>query len=475
MGTVLEQHDSNRKPFQGKLVMKDEERMEPLPRDRAELVRLSPGELVDLAPLGSVQIIVFIMMLIAGIFQGYGNLALAYTATDFSNELGMTPAALAAAFSAGLFGVMVGALLFGQLADRIGRRPAFVAAVSILGVFTLVTPLAHSIVTLSIFRFLSGLGIGGIPAIIPSFISEFVPKRVRSSFVAWALSAIPLGGVLGAALAAALIPHWGWKSVYLIGGVLTLLQATVAFFTLPESPLFSLSHSKNEAEAVNVLRLITGAQTPIEIARAENTATKQTTSAVHGLFGGGRLLMTLLFWLITAVLLMGFYFMVNWTPTLLLRAGFSAKIADLGSALLNIGGAVLGLGIGWFSDHWGGRRVMSAIFIAGGLSMALAGVASGSSAVLMVTIVVAGTAWIAGQAAMVMLVARSYPDEIRTTGVGWTLTAGHAGAVISPAIVAIPLGHGWTPAHIMLLPVIPALVCAVGILYATPLAGETNN
>jgi hypothetical protein len=113
MGTVLEQHDSNRKPFQGKLVMKDEERMEPLPRDRAELVRLSPGELVDLAPLGSVQIIVFIMMLIAGIFQGYGNLALAYTATDFSNELGMTPAALAAAFSAGLFGVMVGALLFG--------------------------------------------------------------------------------------------------------------------------------------------------------------------------------------------------------------------------------------------------------------------------------------------------------------------------------------------------------------------------
>jgi len=475
MGTVLEQHDSNRKPFQGKLVMKDEERMEPLPRDRAELVRLSPGELVDLAPLGSVQIIVFIMMLIAGIFQGYGNLALAYTATDFSNELGMTPAALAAAFSAGLFGVMVGALLFGQLADRIGRRPAFVTAVSILGVFTLVTPLAHSIVTLSIFRFLSGLGIGGIPAIIPSFISEFVPKRVRSSFVAWALSAIPLGGVLGAALAAALIPHWGWKSVYLIGGVLTLLQATVAFFTLPESPLFSLSHSKNEAEAVNVLRLITGAQTPIEIARAENTATKQTTSAVHGLFGGGRLLMTLLFWLITAVLLMGFYFMVNWTPTLLLRAGFSAKIADLGSALLNIGGAVLGLGIGWFSDHWGGRRVMSAIFIAGGLSMALAGVASGSSAVLMVTIVVAGTAWIAGQAAMVMLVARSYPDEIRTTGVGWTLTAGHAGAVISPAIVAIPLGHGWTPAHIMLLPVIPALVCAVGILYATPLAGETNN
>ena len=475
MGTVLEQHDSNRKPFQGKLVMKDEERMEPLPRDRAELVRLSPGELVDLAPLGSVQIIVFIMMLIAGIFQGYGNLALAYTATDFSNELGMTPAALAAAFSAGLFGVMVGALLFGQLADRIGRRPAFVAAVSILGVFTLVTPLAHSIVTLSIFRFLSGLGIGGIPAIIPSFISEFVPKRVRSSFVAWALSAIPLGGVLGAALAAALIPHWGWKSVYLIGGVLTLLQATVAFFTLPESPLFSLSHSKNEAEAVNVLRLITGAQTPIEIARAENTATKQTTSAVHGLFGGGRLLMTLLFWLITAVLLMGFYFMVNWTPTLLLRAGFSPKIADLGSALLNIGGAVLGLGIGWFSDHWGGRRVMSAIFIAGGLSMALAGVASGSSAVLMVTIVVAGTAWIAGQAAMVMLVARSYPDEIRTTGVGWTLTAGHAGAVISPAIVAIPLGHGWTPAHIMLLPVIPALVCAVGILYAAPLAGETNN
>jgi hypothetical protein len=115
-----EQHDSNRKPFPGELVIKDEERMEPIPSNGAELVRLNPGELVDLAPLGSVQITVFVMMLIAGIFQGYGNLALAYTATDFSKALGMTPVALAAAFTAGLFGVMAGALLFGQLADRIG-------------------------------------------------------------------------------------------------------------------------------------------------------------------------------------------------------------------------------------------------------------------------------------------------------------------------------------------------------------------
>ncbi len=199
-----------------KLVMKDEERMEPIPSNGAELVRLNPVELVDLAPLGSVQITVFIMMLIAGIFQGYGNLALAYTATDFSKELGMTPAALAAAFTAGLFGVMAGALLFGQLTDRIGRRPAFVAAVSTLGVFTLVTPLAKSILALSMFRFLSGLRIGGIPALIPSFISEFVPMRVRSSFEAWALSAIPLGGVLGGAVAASLAPLWGWPAIVAI-------------------------------------------------------------------------------------------------------------------------------------------------------------------------------------------------------------------------------------------------------------------
>jgi AAHS family 4-hydroxybenzoate transporter-like MFS transporter len=184
-----------------------------------------------------------------------------------------------------------------------------------------------------------------------------------------------------------------------------------------------------------------------------------------------RLLMTLLFWLITGVLLMDFYFLMNWAPTLLVRGGFSAKTAALGSALLNVGGALLGLGVGQLSDRWGGRRVMSAIFVAGGLSLALAGGASGSAPLLMVTIVLAGTAWIAGQAAMLMLVARSYPDEIRTTGVGWTLAAGHIGAMASAAVVAIPLGHGWTPTHIMLVPVIPALLCAVGIRCAAPPAG----
>ena len=451
--------------------MKNEERTQPTLSNSRELVRVNPRELVDEAQLGSIQITVFILMLVAGVFQGYDNQALAYTATDFAKALGMTPAALAVAFSAGLSGMMVGALLFGQLADHIGRRAAFLGAVSIMGVFIVVMPFAKSILALSVFRFIAGLGMGGIPAVIPSFISEFAPARVRNSFGAWALSGIPVGGVLGGVIAACLAPVSGWKSVYLMGGVLTALLAALAFFILPESPLFLLSHKKNEPEALDVLRRITGAQTPTGIARAENTATKKTTSAVHGLFGDGRWLMTVLFWLITGMLLMGFYFMVNWAPTLLLRCGFSAKVAALGSALLNIGGAVLGLGIGWFSDHWGGRRVVSAIFVTGGLSMALAGAASGSSALLMVTIVVAGTAWIAGQAAMIMLVARSYPDEIRTTGVGWTLTAGFVGAMISPAVVAIPLGHGWTPAHIMLLPVIPALVCAVGILYAAPLAG----
>ena len=167
-----------------------------------------------------------------------------------------------------------------------------------------------------------------------------------------------------------------------MGGALTALLAGLAFFTLPESSLFLLSHNRNVPQALDTLRRITGVHTLTGIARAKNTATKKTTSALHGLFGDGRLLMTLLFWLITGVLLMDFYFLVNWAPTLLVRGGFSAKTAALGSALVNVGGAVLGLGVGQFSDRWGGRRVMSAIFVAGGLSLALAGAASGSAPLL---------------------------------------------------------------------------------------------
>ena len=167
--------------------------------------------------------------------------------------------------------------------------------------------------------------------------------------------------------------------------------------------------------------------------------------------------MTILFWIAEFILLMGYYFLVNWTPILLTRAGLPVETAVLGSVALNIGGISFGLTAGWLCDKLGARRVLCVIFLLAGLSLVAATQVGGSVPLLMAAIFVAGGAWISGQAAMMVLIADSYPTAIRGIATGWALGIGRIGAIVSPAVVAIPLGLGWEVREILLLPVCACL------------------
>ena len=193
-------------------------------------------------------------------------------------------------------------------------------------------------------------------------------------------------------------------------------------------------------------------------------ATEDRRSGIGALFTEGRARMTLLFWLGCLVNLLTFYFVVNWTPTLFRESGLSANLATLSTSAVNGGAILFGLVMGAYCNKVGTRNAAASTFVVAATGLLLMSVGDGLVAPMMVGAFLAGAGTIAGASAMTMFGAESYPTALRTTGIGWGLSAGRIGSVVSPWLVGLPLGWGWHAQSILLLPLVPALAGAAAIL-----------
>ena len=184
-----------------------------------------------------------VLCMLAAAIDGYDTQAIGYTAPAIAQAFNLPREVFGPVFSAGLVGAAVGALSFGPLADRFGRKRFMVAAVIIFGVFSLLTAQATTLSEFLAFRFCAGLGLGGA---VPSFLAlggEFAPASKRGVFVAIAFAAFPFGGLIGALTSSYVIPHFGWQSVFYIGGAAPLLFAIVLVIWLPESLRFLIARN----------------------------------------------------------------------------------------------------------------------------------------------------------------------------------------------------------------------------------------
>jgi AAHS family 4-hydroxybenzoate transporter-like MFS transporter len=360
-------------------------------------------------------------------------------------------------FSAGLFGLLIGSLLFGALADRIGRKPALLLCGLCFGLFTLLTPMANSLGSLAAYRFIAGLGIGGLPPATASMISEFSPRGQRSTFVNWALIGVPLGGFLGGFLGAALVPAFGWRSIFLAGGGVTLALTAIAAFGLMETLPFLVARGRT-AKAEALAKAIAPDWSPEAgdtLAASSENAVKQSAWA---LLSSSLLKITLLFWAAEFIELALFYILVNWTPSLLRENGVTPALAILGSSALNLGAVLGGVALGPLCARFGTRSVVTATFALTAVSLFVLSNGGANLTVMMPALFFAGAGAIAGQGAVVTLMSERYPTPLRSTGIGAALTVGRLGAIISPALVAVPLAHGWSVHSILLTPILPALL-----------------
>ena len=182
---------------------------------------------IDQQPVGGFQIKLLLTCAAVLFLDGFDTQAIGYVAPALAKEWGLTKAALGPVFSAGLFGLMIGALVFGPLADRIGRKKIIILSTLAFGIGTLATAFINDVNTLLLVRFLTGLGLGGAMPNAVAMTSEFSPHRRRATMVMIMFCGFSIGAALGGLLAAALIPQFGWRSVFIVGGVAPLLLVPI--------------------------------------------------------------------------------------------------------------------------------------------------------------------------------------------------------------------------------------------------------
>jgi MFS transporter, AAHS family, 4-hydroxybenzoate transporter len=372
--------------------------------------RIDFNTFLDGRPVTGFQVSVVALCAFVAMLDGFDTQAIAYVAPVIAAEWEMKVSAFGPIFGAGLFGLMIGALAIGPVADRFGRKSPLIASVVMFGICSLVTPFARSFQSLLYFRLLTGLGLGGAMPILIALTSEYSPARLQATVVTVMFCGVPLGALLGGLASTWMVPTLGWPSVFYLGATLPITIAIVLAVLLPESLRFLIAMDAPPEK----MRPIIARLAPDEADRSfVLTEEKVDGTSVAQLFTVGRLSKTLILWFVFFMNLLVMYFLINWLPTLVREAGLSIGIAILSTVLFNFGGIVGGVALGRLIDWIGPYCVLTAAYIFAGICIAIMAASASDIVMLLCFVFLAGAGILGAQLGMNALTAQVYPTTIR--------------------------------------------------------------
>jgi AAHS family 4-hydroxybenzoate transporter-like MFS transporter len=415
---------------------------------------------IDTLPFSRLQRLTLWLCFLVVAVDGFDTAAIGFIAPAIRAQWQLSASALAPLFGAGLFGLMAGALLFGPLADRFGRKRILLVSVFFFGLTSLAAVWSPSLGWLVGLRFLTGLGLGGAMPCAITMTSEYCPTSRRSTLVTMMFCGFTVGSAVGGLASAQLLVQFGWHGVLFLGGVLPLLLVPVLAIWLPESLRFLVLQQRPQAEQDALLRRLAPAMQPLPQLSAQE---KSVGTPVAELFSRQYAAGTVLLWCSFFMSLLIIYLISSWLPMLLTNTGASLSKASLVTSTFQIGGTIGAIILGRFMDRTGACRTLAVAYALGAVCVALSGISTGQLWLLVLAIFGVGMFISGSQVGANALAAQFYPTHSRATGVSWANAAGRCGSVVGSLCGGWMMSMNLSMATILSMLAIPALLAALAI------------
>ncbi len=424
--------------------------------------RIDVAEVVNESKFNALHLTVVAWCTFIILCDGYDMVVFGAVIPSLSTEWGVKASTLGFIGSLTMVGSLIGSLIFGILADLWGRKKVIIFCFTMFGFFTFLIGFAQGPLDFGIYRFIAGLGLGGMPALLVSLTSEYGPKTKKSLMVGIVQTGFSLGGILVALLGIAVIPKFGWEWMFFIGGIPLLVLPFIIKY-LPESITYLVKKGEHEKVGQLLSRLNPSYVPHVNDSFVVNIP-KKTGMPVAKLFSERRRMSTFMFWIATFMMLLVVYGLGTWLPQLMVAAGYPLKSSLMFLFALNLGAMVGQVGGGWLADRKGPKKVIIGMFVVGAICLTLLGFKPGMI-ILYLLIAIAGACSNGTGSVIYGYATKFYPTHIRTTGVGWTIGIGRFGAMMGPTLGGLLLVFSF-PTYINFISfAIPALLAALAVIF----------
>jgi benzoate transport len=409
---------------------------------------------MNLQQYGVIGLCVLINMI-----DGYDILALAQAGSALKREWGLSDAALGTLLSMNLVGMALGALGVSPVADQFGRRPAILTCLVFMSIGMALAAVSTDFYGMAAARIITGIGIGGMTATAGMLALEYASQKRREFAASAVAAAYPVGTIIGAYVAVAVLDSYGWRGIFWVGAGLSATLLPIAFLWLPESLDFLLIRQPKRAlETTN--RILRRVSVP-EISELPPKPEGTGPSVIHEIRQPFHVRELLKLFLAHALNMFTWYFIINWGPPLVAEAGASDELGAFYSSWVSYGGIVGGLTAGYLCGTIGVKRMMWFTMVSLALLVALFGQFVSNPTALMILAPLIGAALFGSATANWLTIAYAFPPQLRATGLGLGTTAGRIGSVFGPIVGGALLDSGMTVAAVCAAMAVPAVLSAI--------------
>ncbi|HEY5567629.1 MAG TPA: MFS transporter [Gammaproteobacteria bacterium] len=426
-------------------------------------VNADPREMIAHAPMTVMQVVIVALTIGLNALDGFDVLSISFASPGIAAEWGIDRAALGFVLSAELVGMAIGSILLGGVADSIGRRPTMLGCVTAMAIGMFMVTTAKDLVTLSAWRVLTGLGIGGLLAAINACVAEFSNARRKHLSVSLMSIGYPIGGVVGGMFVAVLLRNYDWRSVFYFGCAVTIVFIPLVYFLIPESVHWlARKQPVGALERINRTLKRIGHSTVASLPVISDADRKRT---VIDIFAPGLIATTLIVTAAYFLHITTFYYILKWVPDIVVRMGFEPSSA---AGVLNwymAGGATGGAVFGLLTMRYSLKGLTIATFVLSTVMVSIFGIVPGELDSLSTICFFAGFMTNAAIVGMYAIFAHAYPTHVRATGTGFAIGVGRGGSVLAPIIAGFLFNGGLERPTVSVIMALGSLFAAGALLF----------